>query len=96
MQKIFGSAEGPSGLIIYVGNRQEYVVKFICYTLLHHLSFVIRWKAAANVFRAEPWNISSIPTIIKLGGVRVILLVIGDLQLRRVAILVKGGRPPRR
>ncbi|ESK92668.1 duf953 domain protein [Moniliophthora roreri MCA 2997] len=31
------------------------------------------WKTLSNVFRGEPWNLTSIPTIVKLINVRTIL-----------------------
>ncbi|KAF8274025.1 hypothetical protein EI94DRAFT_1714551 [Lactarius quietus] len=45
----FAPADGPSGLIVYVGQR-------------------IEWKTGSNFFRATPWRIRSIPTVVKLQG----------------------------
>ncbi|EIW63986.1 uncharacterized protein TRAVEDRAFT_32840 [Trametes versicolor FP-101664 SS1] len=46
VQNTFGPAEGPSGAIVYVGQRPD-------------------WKTPSNAFRAGPWNVSSIPTVIR-------------------------------
>jgi hypothetical protein len=29
--------------------------------------FTFRWKDLSNVYRQSPWNVSAIPTIIKVG-----------------------------
>ncbi|PCH34208.1 hypothetical protein WOLCODRAFT_160690 [Wolfiporia cocos MD-104 SS10] len=47
LQQKFGPGNGPSGLIVYVGQRAE-------------------WKSPSNPFRAEPWKVESIPTIIRV------------------------------
>jgi hypothetical protein len=41
------SESGPSALVVYTGNRDQ-------------------WKSKANIWRQEPWNITSVPTIVKL------------------------------
>ncbi|KAI0645105.1 hypothetical protein C8Q79DRAFT_927357 [Trametes meyenii] len=46
VKKVFSPADGPSGVIIYVGQRAE-------------------WKTPSNPFRAEPWNVKGVPTIIR-------------------------------
>ncbi|KAI8981139.1 hypothetical protein BD414DRAFT_491771 [Trametes punicea] len=46
VQQTFGPADGPSGLIVYVGQR-------------------LAWKDASNPYRAGPWNVNSIPTVIR-------------------------------
>ncbi|KAH8990133.1 hypothetical protein EDB86DRAFT_1795908 [Lactarius hatsudake] len=47
IERTFAPADGPTGLIVYVGQR-------------------IEWKTGANFFRAAPWRIRSIPTVVKL------------------------------
>ncbi|KAI0275137.1 hypothetical protein BC834DRAFT_851316 [Gloeopeniophorella convolvens] len=47
VERAFAPVDGPSGLIIYVGQKAE-------------------WKTEANAFRAEPWRVESVPTIVKL------------------------------
>jgi len=47
VQKTFEASDGPSALIVYVGDKPD-------------------WKSPSNIFRGEPWRLSSIPTIIKL------------------------------
>ncbi|KAA1468084.1 hypothetical protein DENSPDRAFT_833275 [Dentipellis sp. KUC8613] len=48
VERTFASADGPSALIIYVGQRNE-------------------WRETpSNTFRGEPWNVQSIPTIIRV------------------------------
>jgi len=49
IERTFAPADGPTGLIVYVGQRVE-------------------WKTGANFFRAAPWRIRSIPTVVKLQG----------------------------
>jgi len=49
IERTFAPADGPSGLIVYVGQR-------------------IEWKTGSNFFRATPWRIQSIPTVVKLQG----------------------------
>jgi len=51
IERTFAPANGPSGLIVYVGQR-------------------IEWKTGANFFRAAPWRIRSIPTVVKLQGAK--------------------------
>ncbi|KAI9452540.1 hypothetical protein BJY52DRAFT_1226047 [Lactarius psammicola] len=51
IQRTFALADGPTGLIVYVGQR-------------------IEWKTGANFFRAAPWRIRSIPTVVKLQGAK--------------------------
>ncbi|KAI0361050.1 hypothetical protein OH77DRAFT_1543710 [Trametes cingulata] len=46
VQETFGPVDGPSGLIVYVGQRAE-------------------WKTPLNPFRAGPWNVDSVPTVIR-------------------------------
>ncbi|CDO73100.1 hypothetical protein BN946_scf185007.g154, partial [Trametes cinnabarina] len=46
VQATFGPPEGPSGVIVYVGQRPA-------------------WKTPSNPFRAAPWNVASIPTVIR-------------------------------
>ncbi|KAI0257066.1 hypothetical protein BJV78DRAFT_1159997 [Lactifluus subvellereus] len=72
----FAPADGPSGLIIYVGQRPE-------------------WKTETNHFRAAPWCIQSIPTIVKLQdskevGRHVEGEIIGDLP----ALIESAVHPP--
>ncbi|KAF9469803.1 hypothetical protein BDZ94DRAFT_28887 [Collybia nuda] len=47
VQNTFGTSDGPSGVIVYVGDR-------------------LQWKSPSNVFRNEPWNLTDIPTIVRL------------------------------
>lgn len=47
IERTFAPADGPTGLIVYVGRQTE-------------------WKTGANFFRAAPWRIRSIPTVVKL------------------------------
>ncbi|TBU49980.1 hypothetical protein BD309DRAFT_946134 [Dichomitus squalens] len=47
VKQTFESAEGPSGTIVYVGQRSE-------------------WKTPSNPFRAQPWNVQSVPTVIRI------------------------------
>jgi len=47
IQDTFGPEDGPSAVIVYVGQKPE-------------------WKTPSNVFRGEPWQINSVPTVIKL------------------------------
>jgi len=51
IERTFAPVNGPSGLIVYVGQR-------------------IEWKTEANFFRAAPWRIQSIPTVVKLQGAK--------------------------
>ncbi|KAI0334416.1 hypothetical protein GY45DRAFT_1318433 [Cubamyces sp. BRFM 1775] len=46
VQQTFGSADGPSAVIVYVGQRTA-------------------WKTPSNPYRAGPWNVNSIPTVIR-------------------------------
>ncbi|EKM61668.1 uncharacterized protein PHACADRAFT_83680 [Phanerochaete carnosa HHB-10118-sp] len=52
VSKTFESAEAPSVLIVWVGQRAQ-------------------WKTPSNPFRAEPWKVGSIPTIIRVKDVSV-------------------------
>ncbi|KAI1793203.1 hypothetical protein LXA43DRAFT_1003391 [Ganoderma leucocontextum] len=47
VKQTFEPETGPSGTIVYVGQRSE-------------------WKTASNPFRAQPWNVQSIPTVIRI------------------------------
>ncbi|KAG2156540.1 uncharacterized protein EDB93DRAFT_1127235 [Suillus bovinus] len=47
IQDTFGPEDGPSAVIVYVGQKHE-------------------WKTSSNVFRGEPWQVTSVPTIIKV------------------------------
>ncbi|KAI0308274.1 hypothetical protein B0F90DRAFT_1621821 [Multifurca ochricompacta] len=61
VERTFARADGPSALIIYVGQKPE-------------------WKTEANNFRAAPWCIQSIPTVVKLqDGKEIGRLVEGDI-----------------
>ncbi|KAH9858329.1 hypothetical protein C2E23DRAFT_177243 [Lenzites betulinus] len=46
VQQTFGPSDGPSGVLVYVGQRAD-------------------WKSPSNAFRAGPWHLNSIPTIIR-------------------------------
>ncbi|KAF5311936.1 hypothetical protein D9619_002584 [Psilocybe cf. subviscida] len=46
IKETFGES-GPSALIVYTGNREQ-------------------WKAKTNIWRQEAWNITSVPTIVRL------------------------------
>jgi glutaredoxin len=47
IQDTFGPEDGPSAVIVYVGQKPE-------------------WKTPSNIFRGEPWQITSVPTVIKV------------------------------
>jgi hypothetical protein len=49
IQETFGVADGPSALIVHVGEKAE-------------------WKSLSNKFRGAPWNIQSVPTIIRINN----------------------------
>ncbi|KAI9056990.1 hypothetical protein FKP32DRAFT_1584431, partial [Trametes sanguinea] len=62
----FGPPDGPSGVIVYVGQKPV-------------------WKTPSNPFRAGPWNVSSIPTVIRTrDGAR---LVEGEISDRLPAFV---------
>ncbi|KAH9897881.1 hypothetical protein C8Q73DRAFT_376168 [Cubamyces lactineus] len=46
VEQTFGSADGPSAVIVYVGQRTA-------------------WKTPSNPYRTGPWNVSSIPTVVR-------------------------------
>ncbi|KAI0778713.1 hypothetical protein BD413DRAFT_609285 [Trametes elegans] len=72
VQETFGSPDGPSGAIVYVGQRAE-------------------WKTPSNPFRAEPWNVSSIPTVIRTrDGAQ---LVLEHASPEELAAFVREARP---
>ncbi|KAI0003750.1 hypothetical protein BJV74DRAFT_484846 [Russula compacta] len=74
--RTFAPADGPSGLILYVGQRAE-------------------WKTETNVFRSRPWDIQSIPTIVKLkDGVEVGRLVEGEITSDLAALVGPFICPP--
>ncbi|KAF8634968.1 hypothetical protein AX15_000692 [Amanita polypyramis BW_CC] len=52
VQETFNKPDGPSALIVYVGDRNQFRL----------------WKSLSNVYRALPWNIQSVPTIVKVKG----------------------------
>ncbi|KAN0133317.1 Eukaryotic protein of unknown function (DUF953) domain containing protein [Lactarius tabidus] len=59
IERTFAPADGPSGLIVYVGQR-------------------IEWKTGANFFRAAPWRIRSIPTVVRLQGAKEVGRLVED------------------
>ncbi|KAL4069841.1 hypothetical protein V8B97DRAFT_642292 [Scleroderma yunnanense] len=38
--------------------------------ILVYVGLKVEWKSADSIFRGEPWNLTAIPTIIKLNKVR--------------------------
>ncbi|KAJ7109934.1 hypothetical protein C8R44DRAFT_883954 [Mycena epipterygia] len=53
VQAVFGAPDGPSAVIVYVGTKPEW----------RAVDSADRWS---NVFRAEPFNIRGVPTIVKM------------------------------
>lgn len=71
VQKTFETSDGPSALIVYVGDKTE-------------------WKSPSNIFRGEPWNLSSIPTIVRLhNGVEDARLVERDISRYLASLIVE-------
>ncbi|KAF8971733.1 hypothetical protein BDZ97DRAFT_1141472 [Flammula alnicola] len=51
-----------------------------------------QWKTPSNIYRQEPWHISSVPTIVKLiDGKEVSRLVDDAAILKELATFVKSG-----
>ncbi|KAF9015679.1 hypothetical protein BDQ17DRAFT_1269690 [Cyathus striatus] len=61
VQRTFGKPDGPSALVVYVGDRSQ-------------------WKSSTNIYRGAPWNINSVPTIVRVeDGVEVGRLVDSEI-----------------
>ena len=74
--KTFSPADGPSALIVWVGQRHECVLSAVVVLrphkcLIASVFLCARWKTPSNPFRAEPWSVGSIPTIIRVKDVSV-------------------------
>ncbi|KZP28878.1 hypothetical protein FIBSPDRAFT_1039232 [Athelia psychrophila] len=53
VQETFGKADGPSALIVYVGQQADWQRPA---------------HGPQNYYRGEPWNITGVPTLAKLEG----------------------------
>ncbi|TFK41829.1 hypothetical protein BDQ12DRAFT_677228 [Crucibulum laeve] len=62
--------DGPSALIVYVGDRSQ-------------------WKSPSNIYRGEPWKLTSVPTIIKLKDGKEEARLVDDEIAPRLAAFVK-------
>ena len=70
MRSSFEADDAPKALIVYVGQREAYVVPLPSdrYGILttNTDSHTSSWKGRAdNPYRGTPWNVNSVPTIIK-------------------------------
>ena len=67
----FSLLDAPSLLIVYVGQRAECVLnKLLCCVRI--TISPPSWKGQQqNVFRGDPWNVSSVPTLVRTRDVRV-------------------------
>ena len=69
----FEAGDAPKALIVYVGQREEYVIRSslsdrymnnVLTTGVYLCTF--SWKGRAdNPYRGDPWSIDSVPTILK-------------------------------
>lgn len=69
----FSSEDGPRGTIIYVGDRATYVASHQYHQLAVDectaFLYAYSWKVSDNKYRGAPFNVTSIPTVIKVADV---------------------------
>jgi len=71
VHEVFSPDDGPLGLIVYVGQRDE-------------------WKMASNLFRGEPWEVQTIPTIVRFRDSKEDMRLVDTEIADNLASFVKG------